>query len=251
MSNDIETSTVTDPGTPPAGDSAETTLQGGTPQGGEGAPAGDGTTPPGDWRAGLPEGWGEKLKDVGSAARPSGPGTRPWLPPGGNASRTRPEYPDKASRGRSTRAEERFPPVLRGQRYHSPDQAQKLLDWQLGANKEITDKIIADGVKELRSEWGSRFEENKATALKAFTALDKRMGGRLATSIEGRDMAQQPLMFVRAFHEIASCCPKMSCPAAVVPLPPMPGRVRSIPTRACSMRKGHGRCTDRSKRSPT
>ena len=81
------------------------------------------------------------------------------------------------------------------------DQAQKLLDWQLGANKEITDKIIADGVKELRSEWGSRFDENKATALKAFTALDKRMGGRLATSIEGRDMANNPV-FVRAFHEI-------------------------------------------------
>ena len=63
------------------------------------------------------------------------------------------------------------------------------------------DKIIADGVKELRSEWGSRFDENKATALKAFTALDKRMGGRLATSIEGRDMANNPV-FVRAFHEI-------------------------------------------------
>lgn len=81
------------------------------------------------------------------------------------------------------------------------DQAQKLLDWQLGANKEITDKIIADGVKELRSEWGSRFDENMATALKAFTALDKRMGGRLATSIEGRGMANNPV-FVRAFHEI-------------------------------------------------
>lgn len=51
-------------------------------------------------------------------------------------------------------------------------------------------KIIADGVKELRSEWGSRFDENKATALKAFTALDKRMGGRLATSIEGRGHGQ-------------------------------------------------------------
>ena len=57
MSNDIETSAVTDPGTPPAGDPAETTPQGGTPQGGEGTPAGDGTTPPADWRAGLPEGW--------------------------------------------------------------------------------------------------------------------------------------------------------------------------------------------------
>lgn len=56
-------------------------------------------------------------------------------------------------------------------------------------------------MKELRSEWGSRFDENKATALKAFTALDKRMGGRLATSIEGRGMANNPV-FVRAFHEI-------------------------------------------------
>ena len=192
MSNDIETSTVTDPGTPPAGDPAETTPQGGTPQGGEGTPAGDGTTPPADWREGLPEGWGEKLKDVGSAeealkALERGLGYRPAE----KVEDITLKYPD-SFKGQIDQGVENG---------ITQDQAQKLLDWQLGANKEITDKIIADGVKELRSEWGSRFDENKATALKAFTALDKRMGGRLATSIEGRDMANNPV-FVRAFHEI-------------------------------------------------
>ena len=201
MSNDIETSAVTDPGTPPAGDPAETTPQGGTPQGGEGTPAGDGTTPPADWREGLPEGWGEKLKDVGSAeealkALERGLGYRPAEKVEDIALK----YPD-SFKGQIDQGVENGFRQFCVDNGITQDQAQKLLDWQLGANKEITDKIIADGVNELRSEWGSRFEENKATALKAFTALDKRMGGRLATSIEGRDMANSPV-FVRAFHEI-------------------------------------------------
>lgn len=201
MSNDIETSAVTDPGTPPAGDPAETAPQGGTPQGGEGTPAGDGTTPPADWRAGLPEGWGEKLKDVGSAeealkALERGLG----YCPAEKVEDIALKYPD-SFKGQIDQGVENCFRQFCVDNGITPAQAQKLLDWQLGANREITDKIIADGVKELRSEWGSRFDENKATALKAFTALDKRMGGRLATSIEGRDMANNPV-FVRAFHEI-------------------------------------------------
>lgn len=201
MSNDIETSTVTDPGTPPAGDPAENTPHGGTPQGGEGTPAGDGTTPPADWRTSLPDGWGDKLKDVESAedalkALERGLG----YTPAEKVEDITLKYPDSFKGQVDQGVEDNFRQFCVDNGI-TPAQAQKLLDWQLGANKEITDKIIADGVKELRSEWGSRFEENKATALKAFTALDKRMGGRLATSIEGRDMANSPV-FVRAFHEI-------------------------------------------------
>ena len=165
------------------------------------APAGDGTTPSADWREGLPEGWGEKLKDVGSAeealkALERGLGYRPAEKVEDIALK----YPD-SFKGQIDQGVENGFRQFCVDNGITQDQAQKLLDWQLGANKEITDKIIADGVKELRSEWGSRFDENKATALKAFTALDKRMGGRLATSIEGRDMANNPV-FVRAFHEI-------------------------------------------------
>lgn len=201
MPNDINLSTVTDPGTPPVGDPAETTPQGGTPQGGEGAPAGDGTTPPADWRTSLPDGWGDKLKDVESAedalkALERGLG----YTPAEKVEDITLKYPDSFKGQVDQGVEYNFRQFCVDNGI-TQDQAQKLLDWQLGANKEITDKIIADGVKELRSEWGSRFDENKATALKAFTALDKRMGGRLATSIEGRDMANNPV-FVRAFHEI-------------------------------------------------
>lgn len=201
MPNDINPSTVTDPGTPPVGDPAETTPQGGTPQGGEGAPAGDGTTPPADWRTSLPDGWGDKLKDVESAedalkALERGLG----YTPAEKVEDITLKYPDSFKGQVDQGVEDNFRQFCVDNGI-TPAQAQKLLDWQLGANKEITDKIIADGVKELRNEWGSRFEENKATALKAFTALDKRMGGRLATSIEGRDMANSPV-FVRAFHEI-------------------------------------------------
>lgn len=150
---------------------------------------------------GLPEGWGEKLKDVGSAeealkALERGLGYRPAE----KVEDITLKYPD-SFKGQIDQGVENGFRQFCVDNGITQDQAQKLLDWQLGANKEITDKIIADGVKELRSEWGSRFDENKATALKAFTALDKRMGGRLATSIEGRGMANNPV-FVRAFHEI-------------------------------------------------
>ena len=141
MSNDIETSTVTDPGTPPAGDPAETTPQGGTPQGGEGTPAGDGTTPPADWRAGLPEGWGEKLKDVGSAeealkALERGLGYRPAEKVEDIALK----YPD-SFKGQIDQGVENGFRQFCVDNGITQDQAQKLLDWQLGANKEITDKI--------------------------------------------------------------------------------------------------------------
>lgn len=83
----------------------------------------------------------------------------------------------------------------------TPGQAQALLDWQLGADKEIRDKLIEDGTNTLRETWGNRFDENRGAALKAFTALDRRMGGELSGTVSGHGMANDPV-FVRAFYEI-------------------------------------------------
>ncbi len=154
-----------------------------------------------DWRDTLPADWAERLADVASAedamqALERGLAYRP------------------AERAEDIRLE--FPEELRGQvdegvRRHfcelcvregiTPTQAQALLDWQLGANRELLDRLVEDGTRALRESWGSRFEENRASALRTFMALDRRMGGELSESMTGKNMANDPV-FVRAFHEI-------------------------------------------------
>lgn len=196
-------------GTPPAEgtaavrpqDGASGSVSGGMAGGVDGTASAPGATPPDDWRAALPRDWGDRLRGVQSAeealrALERGLDYRPAE----RAEDIRLTYPE-SFRGRVDRGVEDGFRQFCVDNGITPAQAQKLLDWQLGADREITDKIIADGARELRSEWGSRFEENRASALRAFTALDRRMGGRLSASIEGRDMANSPV-FVRAFHEI-------------------------------------------------
>lgn len=168
---------------------------------GTGGTGGDGGGASSDWRAGLPDGWADRLKDVKDAD----------------------EAMKALERGLSYRPAEKadditlkFPDSFKGQVDEgvqknfrefcvkeglTAGQAQALLDWQLGANREILEKIIEDGTKTLKDAWGSRFDENRDTALKAFTALDRRMNGELSGSVAGRNMANDPV-FVRAFHEI-------------------------------------------------
>ena len=158
-----------------------------------------------DWRSRLPEGWADKLadklKDVKDAdeamkALERGLGYRPAQKPEDIALR----YPESFTGAVDEGVENNFREFCVREGI-TPGQAQALLDWQLGANREILDKIIEDGTKALREAWGSRFEENRDTALKAFSALDRRMNGELSGSIAGRNMANDPA-FVRAFHEI-------------------------------------------------
>ena len=163
------------------------------------APSGNDT--PADWRTGLPDGWADKLKDVQTSedalkALERGLGYKPAE----KLEDITLKYPDSFKGSVDEGVERNFKKFCVSNGI-TATQAQKLLEWQLGANKEILDKIVADGTKTLKETWGSRFEENRATALKAFTALDKRLGGELANSVAGRNMANDPV-FVRAFHEI-------------------------------------------------
>lgn len=154
-----------------------------------------------DWRAGLPEGWADRLKDVKNAedamkALERGLGYQPAEKPEDIAL----AYPESFTGAIDKGVENNFREFCVKEGI-TPKQAQALLDWQLGANREILDKVIEDGTKTLRETWGSRFEENRDTALKAFSALDRRMNGELSGSMAGRSMANDPA-FVRAFHEI-------------------------------------------------
>lgn len=154
-----------------------------------------------DWRASLPEGWADKLKDVESAddamkALERGLGYKPAE----KAEDIELKYPESFKGKVDEGVEAGFRDFCVKQGI-TPGQAQALLDWQLGADKEIRDKLIEDGTNTLRETWGSRFDENRGAALKAFTALDRRMGGELSGTVSGHGMANDPV-FVRAFYEI-------------------------------------------------
>ncbi len=154
-----------------------------------------------DWRAALPEDWADRLGGVESreeamAALERGLAYRPAASPE-DISLTFPEN----FTGRVDEGVQKGFCELCVREGITPSQAQALLDWQLGADRQMSEKLVEDGTRVLKKEWGSRFSENRSTALRAFSALDRRMGGALSASSAGRGMANDPA-FVRAFYEV-------------------------------------------------
>lgn len=185
--------------TAPAGGAGDT-----APGSGGSAPAanaGAGAGGPADWRAALPAAWADKLKGITGEedalkALERGLGYTPAL---------RPEdvdlkYPEGMTVDKAVSDSFRKFCVERG---ITPAQAQGLLDWQLAANKEMNDAALAAGKAALQKQWGSRFEVNSALALKAVTALDKRLGGRLSEALAFTGMNNNPAL-VEAFHAVGT-----------------------------------------------
>ena len=157
--------------------------------------------PVADWRGTLPTAWADKLKDMASEADALKALERGL----GYTPAQRPEdveltYPEGLTVDKAVSDSFRRFCVDKG---ITPAQAQALLDWQLAANKEMHDAALASGKAVLQKQWGSRFEENSALALKAVTALDKRLGGRLSEALAFTGMSNDPAI-VEAFHAVAS-----------------------------------------------
>lgn len=167
----------------------------------DGNPAQPGTaeTPAADWRATLPESWRDMLKDAADEES-----ARKILERGLN-------YNPAASPDDVTLT---YPEGLQVDEAVSGDfkrfcvdngitapQAQALLDWQIGATKQIADTVIAKGQSDLRAKWGHNYDANTTQALKAVVALDKRMEGRLAETLAFTNMNNNPTL-VEAFHHI-------------------------------------------------
>lgn len=163
------------------------------PAGTENPSAGDGAAPagtreggsPADWRSGLPDGWADRLKDVKDAdeamkALERGLAHQPAQKPEDIALK----YPESFTGAIDEGVENNFREFCVKEGI-TPKQAQALLDWQLGANREILDKVIEDGTKPLRERGEAALTENRDTALKAFSALDRRMNGELSGSVPG------------------------------------------------------------------
>lgn len=181
--------------------------EGGAPQGApEPAPSpapssGTAPAPAADWRGTLPAAWADKLKDMGSEEDALKALERGMLyTPAQRPEDVELRYPEGLTVDKAVSDSFRKFCVDKG---ITPGQAQALLDWQLAANKEMHDAALASGKAALQKQWGSRFEENSALALKAVTALDKRLGGRLSEALAFTGMSNNPAI-VEAFHAVAS-----------------------------------------------
>lgn len=167
----------------------------------DGNPAqpGNADAPAADWRATLPESWRDMLTDAADeeAARKileRGLNYNPAASPDDVAL----TYPDGIQVDEAVSGDFKKFCVDKG---ITPAQAQALLDWQIGASKQIADTVIANGQRELREKWGHNYDANTAQALKAVVALDKRMEGRLAETLAFTNMNNNPVL-VEAFHHI-------------------------------------------------
>ena len=170
----------------------------------------------GNWRTALPEAWADRLKDVAGpddamAALERGLAYHPAR----SVDEIRLEWPEDFS-GRVDENVQRGFCELCVREGITPPQAQALLDWQIHANRQALEEVAEAGVKALRRSWGTRFERNRGEALRAFSALDRRMGGELSASAAGRGMANDPV-FVRAFYEIGRLLSEDGLSAGTVP----------------------------------
>ncbi len=154
-----------------------------------------------EWRAALPAAWADKLKEMASEADALKALERGMsYTPAQRPEDVELRYPEGLTVDKAVSDSFRQFCVDKG---ITPAQAQALLDWQLAANKEMRDAALASGKAALQKQWGSRFEENSALALKAVTALDKRLGGRLSEALAVTGMSNEPVL-VEAFHAVAS-----------------------------------------------
>lgn len=170
--------------------------------GGGGQPSatpGQEQTPAGDWREALPEAWRETFKDAKSAeealeAYKRGSG---YNPPKSIEELTL-KLPEGVQIDEGVHTNFREKCVSLGV---TKEQAQALMDWEFQTSKEMRQAMIADGTKQLKEAWGSQFEAKRGMAMRAVTALDRRMDGKFANALAARGLADDAVV-IQAFAHI-------------------------------------------------
>jgi len=185
------------PSVPSGGDKPDEAYQfdkpgGDTPPPQESAPAGD-------WREGLPESWREAFKDAKTAeealdAYKRGQGYNPPK----SVDELELTLPEGVPIDEGVNHNFREQCVKLGV---TKDQAQSLMDWEIQTGKEMRQQLIADGTKELKEAWGAGYEAKRSLAMRAVTALDRRMGGKFANALAARGLADDAVV-VQAFAHI-------------------------------------------------
>jgi len=156
-------------------------------------------TPSGDWRETLPEAWREATKDAKTpeealAAYKRGVGYNPPK----TIDDVELQLPEGVPIDEGVNKNFREQCVKLGV---TKDQAQGLMDWEIQTGKEMRQQLIADGTKELKEAWGAGYEAKRSLAMRAVTALDRRMGGKFANALAARGLADDAVV-VQAFAHI-------------------------------------------------
>lgn len=81
--------------------------------------------------------------------------------------------------------------------------AQKLLDWEIEYNNAGIKAALEYGEQELTKVWGADKDKNKEKALQVITMLDRKMGGRLAPTLD-RDVLLMNPSWVEALYMIGT-----------------------------------------------
>lgn len=79
-------------------------------------------------------------------------------------------------------------------------QAQKLSDWYTDMQITQEQAVIEQGLAALKTRWGVNEEANRHKALTFFTALDRKMEGRLSSGMGGRQLANSPDAVEALYH---------------------------------------------------
>lgn len=153
----------------------------------------------GDWRESLPESWREAFKDAKTAdevldAYKRGVGYNPPK----SVDELELTLPEGVPIDEGVNHNFREQCVKLGV---TKDQAQSLMDWEIQTGKEMRQQLIADGTKELKEAWGAGYEAKRSLAMRAVTALDRRMGGKFANALAARGLADDAVV-VQAFAHI-------------------------------------------------
>ena len=185
------------PSVPSGGDKPDEAYQFDKP-GGD-TPPGQEPTPAADWRESLPEAWREATKDAKTAeealdAYKRGVG---YNPPKSVDDLTL-TLPEGVQVDEAVNTHFREKCVELGV---TKDQAQALMDWEFAASKEMRQQLIADGTKELKEAWGAQYEAKRSLAMRAVTALDRRMDGKFANALAARGLADDAVV-IQAFAHI-------------------------------------------------
>lgn len=84
-----------------------------------------------------------------------------------------------------------------------PDQAKKLIDWQLNAVKQAQDRVMARSMEELAREWGRDTQNNLAKALGVAAMIDRKLGSEDFSKACGRYGIACDKAFVKGMYEIS------------------------------------------------
>lgn len=82
----------------------------------------------------------------------------------------------------------------------TPEQLQKVADWQIQTATEAWNRSHDEGLTALKQLWGPKYQSNSVIANNALVALDRKMGGRLSPLLTDNTSLNDPVIIEALYH---------------------------------------------------